>query len=468
MSKLRNVTVFLIIFIGTVSAQAPKYPFPQSVVYPYGVKSTKISNDFVKSWYNSWKTKYLQVCNSTVRPGVDPLTTSLVEAQGFAMVAVAYMGDKETFDKLYEYYKLKVTTEGCGLMGWKNNCAGFVDKGSATDGDIDVACALVVANWQWPDGGYKEKAKSTIDNLRKRMVTTCSGKLTIYPGCGGGSPWGGCNETDISYYTPSFFRHFADVSGDESWIKLADDTQVIRDAAANAKTGLVPDWQSVAGTAGSGSRKGYYSFDAIRSPYKQTMDYLWHGTKAAGDWAKKLSTWASGVGVGSLKDEYNLDGSARGSNHNMAAVGSFAVSAMANTQQIADAFATEVLKFRDDYWYSGYLGNLYLLALTGNMWTPEIVAKQSTIIKQRGLKVNAKPQQPAIQTLRNQIKITGISKFESIVLTALDGKTVFSAHVNTVADGAVISTSCIQSGCYILRIKTTENVQPSVHMVSVM
>ncbi|HEX2958376.1 MAG TPA: glycosyl hydrolase family 8 [Chitinispirillaceae bacterium] len=468
MLKLRNVIVLSGFFFSTVAAQAPKYPFPQNVVYPYGVKSTKISNDFVKSWYNNWKTKYLQVCNSIVRPGVDPLTTSLVEAQGFSMVAVAYMGDKETFDKLYEYYKLKVTTEGCGLMGWKNNCAGFVDRGSATDGDIDVACALVVATWQWPDGGYKEKAKSTIDNLRKRMITTCSGKLAVYPGCGGGSPWGGCNETDISYYTPAFFRYFADVSGDESWKKLADDTQLIRDAAANSKTGLVPDWQSVDGRAGSGQRKGYYSFDAIRSPYKQTMDYLWHGTKAAGDWAKKLSTWANGVGVGSLKDEYNLDGSSRGSNHNMAAVGSFAVSAMANTQQIADAFATEVLKFRDDYWYSGYLGNLYLLALTGNMWTPEIVEKQSTIIRQRRFTGNSHSQQPVIQTMHRQIKITGITSFESIVVTALDGKTVSSAQVSTTADGAVISTSGIQSGCYILRIITTTNVQPLVHIVSVM
>ncbi len=143
----------------------------------------------------------------------------------------------------------------------------------------------------------------------------------MYPGCGGGSPWGGCNETDISYFTPAFFRHFATISGDESWKKLADDTQLIRDAAANSKTGLVPDWQSVSGKAGAGARKGYYSFDAIRAPYKQTMDYLWHGTKAASDWAKKLTNWAYGVGVSNLKDEYNLDGGVRGNNHNMAAVG---------------------------------------------------------------------------------------------------------------------------------------------------
>jgi len=53
----------------------------------------------------------------------------------------------------------------------------------------------------------------------------------------------------------------------------------------------------------------------------------------------------------------------------MAAVGSFTIAAMANTQEIADAFVAEFAKMPDDYWYSSYLGNLYLLAMSGNMRT---------------------------------------------------------------------------------------------------
>ncbi|MDO5577612.1 MAG: glycosyl hydrolase family 8, partial [Fibrobacter sp.] len=243
-SHLLSIILLCTITVGLNAQTVPKYPFPQNVKYPHGNITTVISNEFVKNWYDNWKKKYLQRCTNSIRPGVDPLSKSLVEAQGFAMVAVAYMGDKEIFDSLYTYYKSKQTSQGCGLMGWKvDGCNNFVDKGSATDGDIDVACALIVADWQWPDAGYKEKANELITTL-KRMVTNCSGKLTVYPGCNG-SPWGGCNETDISYYTPAFFRYFAKISGDESWAKLADDTHIIRDAAANGTTGLVPDWQSV-------------------------------------------------------------------------------------------------------------------------------------------------------------------------------------------------------------------------------
>jgi endo-1,4-beta-D-glucanase Y len=336
------------------------------------VQSTAISNEYVRDWYDGWRSQFLQECNGNLRPGVDPLTNSLVEAQGFAMIAAAYMGDKDAVDRLHEFYLSKTSSSSCGLQGWKVDCNGVIDQGAATDGDIDVASGLVVAHWQWPNDGYDEKARAVLSNLT-RVITDCNGVLTVQPGCAGGGPWGGCNETDISYYSPGFFRHFADISGDSMWAQLADDTHVIRDAAAHPTTGLVPDWQSVSGTAGAGSRKGYFSYDAIRTPFKSGLDYIWHGNEAAGAWCEKLSSWAYGQGVGSIVDGYNLDGSRNGSNHNMAVVGSMTVCAMANTQDVLEAFMDDAGRISAGYWYSKYLGNLYLLAITGNMWNIDLV-----------------------------------------------------------------------------------------------
>lgn len=355
-----------------IGKQGERFPFPQNVKYPHGVQSTKVTNEFVRSWYENWKTKRLVECNGNLMPSADSSSISKVEAQGFAMVAVAYMGDKDVFDKLYKFYLTKTSSGACGLSGWQTNCGGVQDAGAATDGDIDVASGLVVAHWQWPDAGYDEKARTLIANLRK-VILECSGLWTVYPGCGGGRPWGGCNETDISYYSPAFFRYFAKISGDQAWAKAADDNHKIRDAAAHSSTGLVPDWQSVSGTPGAGSRSGNFAFDAIRAPYKQCLDYLWNGTPAAQTWCKKISTWAYGVGVDKLRDGYQLNGTQTSNNHNLAVVGSMAVASMANTQEIADAFVAESARMRDDYWYSSYLGNLYLLALSGNMWNPEIL-----------------------------------------------------------------------------------------------
>ncbi len=350
------------------------YPFPQEVDYPYGVQSTAVTSEHVRTWYDNWRSRYLVECNGNLMPSTENGSIAKVEAAGFAMVAAAYMGDKEAVDGLWGFYRSKTSSQGCGLMGWQVSCGGVSDSGAATDGDVDVASGLVVAHWQWPNDGYDEKAREVLGNL-KTMVLDCGGTSALYPGCGGGSRWGGCNETDASYYSPAFFRYFAEISGEELWAKLADDTHVIRDNGAHQSTGLVPDWQSVSGTAGSGSRAGYYGFDAIRVPYKHCLDYLWTGNSRAEAWCNKVSSWAHSTGVGSLKDGYNLDGSQRSNNHNLAVVGSLSVAAMANTQEVADAFAEESIKLRDDFWYSGYLGNLYLLAMSGNMWNPEIVGQ---------------------------------------------------------------------------------------------
>lgn len=171
-----------------------------------------------------------------------------------------------------------------------------------------------------------------------------------------------------------YFRYFAEISGDTAWNELAEDSHLIRDSGANATTGLVPDWQSTSGNPGAGSRKGYFSFDAIRTPYKHGLDFLWNGNERARAWCQKISSWAFGVGVANLKDEYQLNGTVQRANHNLAVVGSLAVCAMANTQIVLDAFVQESVKLKDDFWYSGYLGNLYLLAMSGNMWNPDLVA----------------------------------------------------------------------------------------------
>ena len=59
-----------------------------------------------------------------------------------------------------------------------------------------------------------------------------------------------------------------------------------------------------------------------------------------------------------------------------AAVGGMAVCSLANDQGIADAFVAEATRMKDDHWYNGYLGSLYLLAMSGNMWAPNVIRQQ--------------------------------------------------------------------------------------------
>ena len=194
-----------------------------------------------------------------------------------------------------------------------------------------------------------------------------------------GPVWGGCDLTDIQYYTPAFFKIFAEVTSDNDWNKLADDTYTLLYAAAHPETGLVPDWQSASGVPGGNSRRvSFYRYDACRVPWRMAMDYLWNGNEQAGNWCTKVSDWANSVGPENIKDGYNLDGTENSQGyHNSAFVGGFAVAAMCNSQQVANAFGTEMTSssLGDGHWFIMSTRSLYLLAITGNFWKPVVSAE---------------------------------------------------------------------------------------------
>ncbi|MCL2218864.1 MAG: glycosyl hydrolase family 8 [Chitinispirillia bacterium] len=369
-----------------------KYPL-QSISYPHGYKPASVDTTKLKTWYDGWKSGHLvTTCtNKGIMATADDHNQVKVEGVGWALITTAYMGDKANFDGIYRFYNASsnLTPNSGGMMSWLVDCNGIYqnnsnNEGTATDGDLDVAFGLIVASWQW-GGSYLDSARSVIGRVRQ-LITTCDTlgtNLSVIAGGYNGGVWGGaCNYTDISYYTPAFFRVFAEVSGDQAWNKLADDTYTHLERNAHGTTGLVSDWQSVMDGApflrngGDSNKDEYYSYDACRTPWRISLDYLWNGNERAKAWATKISGWAHGHGISNLRDGHRLDGtSSPGSSGSagMAFLGALAVGAMTNSQTIVNDFGTAVNNASTSHWYQRYLGNVYLLALTGNMWREDLV-----------------------------------------------------------------------------------------------
>lgn len=437
---------FLLLCFITATLFSQERPFPQDFKYAYGYMPTTFKTSNLESWYKSYKQQnnLLIECNGGIRTGCEENGVTKVESMGWAMIIAAYMADKSDFDGLYKFYKDK--RQGHGMMAWKTNCNGVVDGGSASDGDLDVAFSLVVATWQWGDE-YRSAAEKEINTVKK-LITNCSGTSVLYGGFGGNSGYGGCNQTDISYYTPAFFRYFAEFTDDDGWIKLADDTYTVLDNAANDNTGLVPNWHTLAGGQSS-MGQFYYGFDACRVPWRIALDYLWNGNEKAKAWCTKISNWANKIGPNKIVDGYNLDGSSTGRYHNMSYVGGFAVAAMCNSQEVADAFGSEIASMRfDSYWYHAFLGTCYMLAMTGNMWNSDMTATSSTP------RANiAKP--AAAETVRmlstRNLAVSGLSRGSTVTLTSLSGQLV-QRSANVPGTEAVMNLSSVKNGCYLVSI----------------
>jgi len=345
------------------------------VDYPYGYQTSVISTDTIQSAYNRWKSSYLKTCNGMYRVCIDDTTKTISEGMGYGMLLSAYFGEKGVFDSLFAFYKSKRTSKAHNLMAWEVTCTGIADSGSATDGDIDVAFALIVAHSQWKED-YLIEADSILTILKDNyFVDTCDGG-GIYVMKPGGH-WGGCDVTDISYYTPAYFRVFAEKTEDPFWDTVAEDAYTILYNSANDITGLVPDWQSYDGVPGGTSNWewiDYYRYDACRTPWRMALDYLWNGNASVRNWCVKISDFAYSIGPDSIVDGYNLDGTPRGQYNNSPFVGGFAVGSMCNSQSIVDDFASRLLYLDsvdyDNQYFNLSLRCLYMLVLTGNFWKP--------------------------------------------------------------------------------------------------
>jgi len=384
MKKLSLNTVLLLAVCQFVFGQTDLYKNKEEYLNGYIAKT--IPADEPYNTYKLIKDSLLRECNGDWRVRAVSEDETYVEAMGFVMMIAAYYGDKDTYDGLLRFYLKKRTENANNMMGWRVSCDSIVDPGSATDGDADVAFSLIVAHEQW-GGEYLSAAIEILDILKRSVIQDCSGTLILSPGYSLASEeaidglWGGCELMDIMYHTPAFFRVFADVTGDNIWNKLADDTYKALNASAHPKTGLVPDWQSVDGKPGGNSswRCNFYRYDACRVPWRIALDYLWNGNEDAKEWCDKVSGWLSDFGAENIVDGFYLDGTPHegASNHNIPFVGGFAVATMCNSQELADVFGKETVKpelLSDTYWFTLMTRGVYMFTLTGKFWKPDVAA----------------------------------------------------------------------------------------------
>ncbi len=370
---VKNLAVIVMLFFSSGSyLYGQSRPFPQNVDYPYGYKTLVISAIDLQVVYERWKKLYLKRYNGMYRVSVGDTAITISEGMGYGMLITAYFGDKERFDRLLEFYKSKRTEQARNLMAWRVTRDSVIDPGSATDGDLDVAFALIVAHYQW-GGDYLMEANEIISILKENYFVNCNGVYTMKPG----AHWGGCELTDISYYAPAYFRVFAFETKDTFWETVAEHSYTILNNGANDRTGLVPDWQSCDGVPGGdppSGRDDYYHYDASRTPWRMALDYLWNGNEDARNWCVKVSDFAASIGADSIVDGYDLDGKPRGQYNNGPFVGGFAVGAMCNNQSVVDSFSSRLLYLdgtgEDNQYFNLSLRCLYMLVLTGNFWEP--------------------------------------------------------------------------------------------------
>ena len=237
----------------------------------YGART--ISDETLEREYELWKQWRFSDCGGSACVPRDE-GDCISEGVGYGMLITVGFDDQGAFDKLWTYYN---DHKGQGdLMGWQTGrCGGTQDPAPATDGDVDVAMALIQASCKW-GGNYLDDAKGVIANLEAYLIENCSGGVVMKPGS-----FGGCDLANPSYFAPGYFKIFAELTGNEIWTTHVDDGYAMIAANQQAMDGLASDWSNSTGNPASRGGGIEYGPDASRVPWRIANDYAWNADERA-------------------------------------------------------------------------------------------------------------------------------------------------------------------------------------------
>jgi len=201
---------------------SPSKPFPQNANVGTCAPPSYARNfsSAIADAYARWTRTFVQN-DHIVAPEQQNAITS--EAMGYGMMIAAAMGDKAAFDRFHTYVKNNGGS-GSGLMTWKNG-----GSGSASDGDIDIAYALYMANAQWASGGYSTPAS--------QMAAAILSQDIVSNVIRGGSQFQSA-PFNPSYFAPAAFRTF----GSSFTNALNTNNGFVNANVAANTNGIATDW----------------------------------------------------------------------------------------------------------------------------------------------------------------------------------------------------------------------------------
>jgi endoglucanase len=348
------------------------------------------------AFYETFKANFIEpACEAghyRVRSAGDTKAHTVSEAHGYGMLFAVLMADHDAeartiFDGMVAYALAHPSwSEVPGLMAWAQDaeCNDVQGGNAATDGDLDIAYALWLADARWGSDGtvnYRERALAVLSGILAGEIAD-ENHIMIGDWVGD-DHWRGTRPSD---WMTSHLKSFAKMSGEKRWDAVVDRTYEIGKLVQgnDSQVGLLPDFVDGAESADpwpahegwlEGPNDGNYGYNACRVPWRLATDYLLFGDERARAIVRKLNAFvrgATGDDPSGIVDGYTLGGSPYGSYPSPAFVAPFMVSAMVEPEEGSngpwlDALWDQVTGMEPGSYYGDSIKLATMMVVSG-MW----------------------------------------------------------------------------------------------------
>jgi endo-1,4-beta-D-glucanase Y len=354
--------------------------------------------------YAEWKGRYLRETGC----GEGEVFVSEGDATGFvrsdahaqAMLIAVWMAGydpraRQLFDGLVRFYLAHPSSDDPRLMAGvvAHDCTSVASSGTNTEGDLDLALALLLANKQWGSGLIDYHGLATA--AMEAILETDAGPRHLKAG----SRARGSDPVPTSVFSPAHFHAFAVASKDEAWSRLEQSGYaLLANVAAehSSEARLWPNFVADADGAAprparadevEGAHDGAFGARAARAALRIGLHRL-HAEDAEADallgGLRAAMMKATAVYPRSLHPAYALDGKPLGKPFALsmaAALGPGSLLAPDEALRGGDKEWRELLwnvvhrhiESQHDY-ESDSMQLIATLAMSGSLWLPEAVS----------------------------------------------------------------------------------------------
>jgi endo-1,4-beta-D-glucanase Y len=355
------------------------------------------------AFYETWKERYLE-------PGCGPGEYRVLDSRdidshdvsgsrvtGYGMLITSVMAGhdakaKHYFDGLLRNFRAhpSVLTQGLMAGSQDQRCQSSEDKESVSEGDLDIAYALLLADKQWGSCrgvDYAAHARWVIDAIASADMHR-EGRYMLRGDWVAPSDRAIYDTTQPADFIPGHFRGFQEFMNQAWWVQVIDNGYWLLDRVQTTHasgTGLLPelieaadsdDPRPMGSTPKGTNQHGMFSHSASSVPLRIGTDYLAYGDLRAKRVLERMNTFFEGSTEGDpahIAEGYELNGEPLRSGESMAFTAPLGVAAMSDRKhqgwlnRLWDRIETADPETRT----SDSVRLLSMLVMSGNWWVPD-------------------------------------------------------------------------------------------------
>lgn len=202
------------------------------------------TNEILRASWEVYRERHIMPDGRVVDDGNESISHS--EGQGYAMLLAAELDQPALFARLWSWTRNNLLIRDDGLAAWRydpGEAPPITDINNATDGDLLIAHALVLAGRKWERLDYLEEGRLLAERIRQNLIVTAGDYTLLLPGAAGFADKTGY-VINPSYWIFHSLTELRQADPDLQWEELYETgMRLLQELAERYRA--IPDWVAI-------------------------------------------------------------------------------------------------------------------------------------------------------------------------------------------------------------------------------